>query len=125
MLLHPCVILFTGGWLPSMHHWSHDWGSASREGLHPGGSAGRVCMGGLHPEEGLHPGSGLHPGRGLQERRSAGRGSASREGSASKGVCIQGSQHPGGSVSRGVSIQGGLHGGWADLFIYKSRTKTF
>ena len=39
MFLHLCVILFTG--LPSMHHRSHDQGSASGEGLHPGGG---VCI---------------------------------------------------------------------------------
>ena len=50
MFLHLCVILFTGGWLPSMHDRSHDQGvggSASR-----GRSASKgVCIGG-----GLHAG---------------------------------------------------------------------
>ena len=42
MFLHLCVILFTGvgGWLSSMHHWSHDQG-----GLHPGGGLHLVGMG--------------------------------------------------------------------------------
>ena len=64
-----------GGWLPSMHHRSHDQGVCIRQGLH---------LGGLHPGEG-----GLHPGEGVCIQ---GRGSASRG-----GVCIQG-----GSASRGV-----------------------
>ena len=42
MFLQECVISFVrrgmGGWLPSMHHWSHDQG-----GLHPG--VGGFCMG--------------------------------------------------------------------------------
>ena len=40
------VCLSKGGWSPSMHHWSHDWGSASNGGsafrdLHSGGFASR------------------------------------------------------------------------------------
>ena len=104
MFLHVSVILFIGlgggwlpsmhhrsheqppgggGWLPSMHHWSHDQEVCiqEREG---------VCIGG-----GLHPdGWALHPGK----------GSASRG-----GVCIQGK----GSASTGRGLYpGGLHGGW-------------
>ena len=49
MFLHLSVILFTGGWLPSMHHMSHDQGSASGDlhlgGLHPEGSASRWIKG--------------------------------------------------------------------------------
>ena len=36
-----CLSTEEGGWLPSMHHRSHDQGE---EGLHPGGV-------GLHPED--------------------------------------------------------------------------
>ena len=42
-----CHSVHRGSWLPSMHHRSHNqgglppWGSASREGLHRGGSASR------------------------------------------------------------------------------------
>ena len=54
MFLHMSAILFTGVWLPNMHHRSHDqpkWASASK------GSAFRVfCIQG-----GLNPG-GLPPG---------------------------------------------------------------
>ena len=44
MFLHLCVILFTGGWLPSMHHRSHDQGV---RGLDPRGSVsgGAACRG--------------------------------------------------------------------------------
>ena len=83
------VILFTRGWLPSMHHRSHDrgglypwegvciqvgvciqgWRTASRkvEGLHLGGGGlrkGGLHLGGgcLHPEGGGLPTGGLHPG---------------------------------------------------------------
>ena len=44
MFLHLCVILFTGGeggWLPSMHHRSHDQGSVFRGGVCLQGSSYR------------------------------------------------------------------------------------
>ena len=42
MFLHLSVILFTGGgWLPSIHHRSHDHGVVHPGGLHPGGCASR------------------------------------------------------------------------------------
>ena len=51
----PSVHWGGGGWLPSVHHWSHaEGGSASRVGgLHPMGR-GSVCRRG-------HPGGGMHP----------------------------------------------------------------
>ena len=103
MFLPMPVILFTGvgegGWLPSMHHKSHDH--------HPGGGVGfPACItghmtGSLHPG-GLHPGGGgsvsrwrggLHPGRGRGLH--PGRGT---------GVCIQGASasRDGLSAYRGV-----------------------
>ena len=53
MFLHLCVSLFTGGWLPSMHHRSHDQVPGGG-GLSPwGGSASRGRpprkAGGMHP----------------------------------------------------------------------------
>ena len=50
-----CHSIHSGGWLPSMHHWSHHWG----DDLHLVGSAsGGLHLGGLHLG-GLHP-RGLH-----------------------------------------------------------------
>ena len=65
------------GWVPSMHHRSHDQGVCIQ-----GGSASR----GVSIWGGLHLG-GLPP-----------------EGSASRGAYIQGVLHPGGSASRGLGI---------------------
>ena len=49
-----CVSFYSwGGWLPSMHHRSHDWGICIQEGLHPGG---------LHPAGGIR--GSLHPAGG-------------------------------------------------------------
>ena len=90
MFLHLCVILFTGGWLPSMHHRSHGQG-----GLHPGGgglptgpSASRVdCIPGGPPPV-----------------RSASMGSVS------SGVCLQwGLGRPHGNTVRYSQQVGGMH----------------
>ena len=57
MFLHLCVILFTGGLCPSMHHRARDRGSLSRGlclggGLCPGGS----LSGGVSVRRGICPG---------------------------------------------------------------------
>ena len=97
MFLHLSVILSTGGgWLPSMHHRSHD--------RHSGGR----LVSSMHHRS--YDRGVLHPGEGVCIQ---GEGFASRGGSASRreGVCIWGirgvciqerSLHPG----RGVCIQG-------------------
>ena len=77
MLLHVSVILFTErGWLPNMHHRSHDQG-----GLHPGGAS--ESRGDLHPGgwvvciqvgSGYRGAGSVSGGRGLHRRGSAYRG---------------------------------------------------
>ena len=79
------------GWLPSMHHRSHDLGSASR---------GEISNGGLPPGGSASGGSGsrwcLRPGCLLR-----GEG-----GAASSGVCVQGGLHRGGICLHGICIKG-------------------
>ena len=89
MFLHLCVILFPvgRGWLPSMHHGSHD--------QHPGG----VCF---------QAGSGS---RGVCLQAGSGSRGVFIQGVCLRGVCLQGgSASTGfayrGSASRGVCIQG-------------------
>ena len=55
MFSQTCVIIFTG-WglpLPSMHHWSHNWGSTSWQGF--------CLQGGLPPLRYSQPAGGTHP----------------------------------------------------------------
>ena len=106
------VILFTRGWLPSMHHRSHDrgglypwegvciqvgvciqgWRTASRkvEGLHLGG-------GGLR-KGGLHLGGGRSRVSASRGRGSAYRGSASRGQTPPTGTRKADSIHPTGML---------------------------
>ena len=103
MSLHLSVILSTGGgWLPSMHHRSHD--------RHPGGRLVSSMHHRSYDRGVLHPGEGVCiQGEGFASRG----GSASRRegvyiwgirGSASRrGVCIQGE----GSASRGRILHPG------------------
>ena len=93
------VILSTGmkGWLPRMHHRSHD----QRVWIWGGVPQGEVCLQGICLQGGcLHPGGGSAP-----------RGSASRGGvHPGRGVCIQEVDlHPG-----RLCIQGSAFGGWPD-----------
>ena len=45
-----------GGWLPSMHHRSHDQGGLPPGALRPGGvDPGVVCLQGVRLSRGLHP----------------------------------------------------------------------
>ena len=51
-----------GGWLPSMHHRSHDWGPASSGGSASGGSASLgACLQGRWADPGTREAGGMHP----------------------------------------------------------------
>ena len=93
MFLHMCVILFTEGWLPSMHHMSHDQGvcirgrgSASR-----GSASSGVCI------------------WGSAFRRICIQGGSASRWSASRGVCLQGREGSasGGGLGRLTSLPRG------------------
>ena len=108
MFLHLCVILFTGGLCPSMHHRSHNQGAVC-----PGGSVqvGVSVQGSL--SGGLCPGGSLSKGVSVQGVSVQG---VSAQGQSLPGGSLSGYPCPGGSLSRGslsgeslsrvVSVQG-------------------